>query len=297
MKDEIIIQGTQNFMGFDIPVIAGGFGKGKKCILAKDIAEIHGLKLFKVNELLNNNINEFQIGVDILDLKTYPLQGYVLENGLFTNAQWGNAKNIYLLSEQGYMLLVGFMKTEKAKEIRKQLRREYFTMRELVNSDEQLKAQLLLKLYNGGIESIEASKQLAEIESNKARKETVEALKSTIDMAEKFMQTTDTYDIGTFAKVLGVKGMGRNNLFKFLKEQNVLMPTKNIPYSRYEKYFEVKYTTKEDPFGNIRTYPQSRVNVKGMSYILKKLNKSGFIATKSVEDILVELHSEDLQVA
>ena len=28
------------------------------------------------------------------------------------------------------MLLVGFMKTDKAKEIRKQLRREYFSMRE-----------------------------------------------------------------------------------------------------------------------------------------------------------------------
>lgn len=48
------------------------------------------------------------------------------------------------------MLLVGFMRTQKAKEIRKQLRREYFTMREIINSDEQLKANLLLSIYNGG---------------------------------------------------------------------------------------------------------------------------------------------------
>lgn len=48
------------------------------------------------------------------------------------------------------MLLVGFMRTQKAKEIRKQLRREYFTMREIINSDEQLKSKLLLEIYNGG---------------------------------------------------------------------------------------------------------------------------------------------------
>ena len=48
------------------------------------------------------------------------------------------------------MLLVGFMRTQKAKEIRKQLRREYFAMREVIKSDEQLKANLLLEIYNGG---------------------------------------------------------------------------------------------------------------------------------------------------
>lgn len=48
------------------------------------------------------------------------------------------------------MALVMLMRTEKAKEIRKQLRKEYFTMREIINSDEQLKPKLLLEIYNGG---------------------------------------------------------------------------------------------------------------------------------------------------
>ena len=42
------------------------------------------------------------------------------------------------------MLLVGLMRTEKAKEIRKQLRREYFAMREVINSAESSS----LELYN-----------------------------------------------------------------------------------------------------------------------------------------------------
>lgn len=55
------------------------------------------------------------------------------------------------------MALVMLMRTEKAKDIRKKLRREYFAMREVINSDEQLKAQLLLAMYNGGLRAATAS--------------------------------------------------------------------------------------------------------------------------------------------
>lgn len=40
-KYGIIVSGTQKFMGKEIPIVAGGFGIGKKCILDKTIAEIH----------------------------------------------------------------------------------------------------------------------------------------------------------------------------------------------------------------------------------------------------------------
>ena len=139
MKNEKLIKnleikGTTEFMGMELPNIYGGFGQDKKCILAKDIAEIHDTRIDKINALINNNLDEFEKGIDIIDLKTEPCQGFVLENGLFTKAQWGNAKNIYLLSEQGYMALVMLMRTDKAKEIRKQLRREYFYLKEEVQA-------------------------------------------------------------------------------------------------------------------------------------------------------------------
>ena len=89
--------------------------------------------------------------INLLDLKNSITNCDSLsEGGIYTKQQIANSKNIYLLSEQGYMLLVGFMRTQKAKEIRKQLRKEYFTMREIINSDEQLKPKLLLEIYNGG---------------------------------------------------------------------------------------------------------------------------------------------------
>ena len=71
---ELMVKGTKEFLGMEIPVIEGGFGKDQKVILAKTIAEIHGMKLFKVNELINNNIEEFENGVDKRTF-CYPCKG------------------------------------------------------------------------------------------------------------------------------------------------------------------------------------------------------------------------------
>lgn len=134
-QTEIEITGVQEFLGKEIPVIEGGFGEGEKVVLAKTIAEIHEVELKEVNKLINSNIDEFEEGIDILDLKTGDYQEPVLKSGLLTKAQWGNANNIYLLSEQGYMALVSLMRTEKAKELRKKFRREYFAMRKKVKEE------------------------------------------------------------------------------------------------------------------------------------------------------------------
>ena len=172
--NELKVNGTQKFMGIDIPIVEGGFGDNCKVILTKTIAEIHEMKVKEVNKLINSNIDEFEFGVDILDLKTGDCKEPVLESGILTRAEYGNSNNIYLLSEQGYMLLVGFMKTEKAKEVRKKLRREYFSMRKIINSNEQLKATYLLTIYNGGQDAVIASKKLTEIEVEEAKKPLIE---------------------------------------------------------------------------------------------------------------------------
>lgn len=46
----------------------GGFGKDKKSMLVKDIANIHNRKIYHINELINNNRNRFKNNVDIIDL-------------------------------------------------------------------------------------------------------------------------------------------------------------------------------------------------------------------------------------
>lgn len=215
--NELKVNGTQDFMGKEIPVIEGGFGEGQKAILVKTISEIHDTRLDKVNALINEHIDEFEIGIDLLDLmsneKSLNLAKVL---GFITN---NRQKNCYLLSEQGYMLLVGFMKTEKAKEIRKQLRREYFAMREVINSDEQLKAKLLLDIYNGGQEGIVASKELAKLEK-KPLLEKIEKDKPKVNYFDDFMNSNGLYTSTQVAKLFKFKSAQQFN--KTLNENRII---------------------------------------------------------------------------
>ena len=272
MEQKLLIKGTQNFMGVEIPIIEGGFGEGQKVILAKTIAEIHETELKRINELINNNIEEFEIGIDLLDLCSKDFKVVATDLGFITS---NGQKHCYLLSEQGYMLLVGFMKTDKAKEIRKQLRREYFAMREIINNDEQLKANLLLSIYNGGQDAIVASKQLTELEK-KPLLDKIEEQKPMVDFVNTIGESSDSIDMGKFAKLVkddNVFKGGRNKLFEHLRNEKYLMKD-NIPYQKYIDMgiFEIIETTYRTPYG-VKTGTKTLVTGKGQIYLVEKLRK------------------------
>lgn len=144
-QTKIEVTGVQEFLGKEVPVIEGGFGEGEKVVLAKTIAEIHELELRKINELINNNIDEFEEGIDILDFKRDENFAILAkDNGFYTQNALNASSNIYLLSEQGYIALVGFMRTEKAKELRKKFRREYFAMRKKIKEEPKCVEDLII---------------------------------------------------------------------------------------------------------------------------------------------------------
>lgn len=75
--------------------------------------------------------------------------------------------------------------------------------------------------------------------------------------------------IGDVAKVLGIKGIGRNNLFEILREKKVLMPD-NQPYQRfidngYFRVIEQKYQKNGETIISFKTL----VYQKGIDYIRK----------------------------
>lgn len=91
----IDIKGTQEFMGKEIPVVEGGFGEGQKVVLAKTIAEIHETELSEINRKINEHIDEFETGVDLLDLKgNSDFEMEILHNGLYTQNALNRAKQI-----------------------------------------------------------------------------------------------------------------------------------------------------------------------------------------------------------
>lgn len=148
----LVLKEKQDFMGIKIPVIEGGFGEGQKVMLVKTIAEIHEVELKFVNLLINNNLDEFEEEIDILDLKNSVVTNNPLLELGFTKQSIANSKNIYLLSQRGYLKLVAMMSNsnEKKWEVMNKLIDDYFNMRKQLASGQatkQLSAREKLELH------------------------------------------------------------------------------------------------------------------------------------------------------
>ena len=279
MTNEIQVKGTQNFMGVEIPVIEGGFGTDKKCITDKTIAEIHNMKVFHVRELIKNNIKRFKKDIDIIDLLSDDKFKIVVDDLELKGSN--RTKNIFLLSERGYAKLIKIMDTDLAWEIHDRLMDEYFTMREIINSNEQLKANLLLQIYNGGQEGVIASKQLTEIEVQEATTPLLKEIEELSPMAKKFELFIDTeglIDITTFSKNLSIKKLGRNNMYKYLRDNKYLMKD-NQPYQEYvaNGMFVLKPSGHHIQNGEIVQDYKTYLTKKGINKLLDKITKDGYI--------------------
>ena len=131
--NELTVTGKQNFMGIDIPVVLGGFGADKKCILDKTIAEIHRMNNSDIRRRITENIKRFKENVDFIDLKQGLHMVQTLELLIelgYTKSSITQAEHIYILSERGYGKLVKIMDTDFAWEIYDNIMDEYFELRE-----------------------------------------------------------------------------------------------------------------------------------------------------------------------
>ncbi|MED1402417.1 ORF6N domain-containing protein, partial [Bacillus mycoides] len=117
VTNELHILGKQNIAGYQFTGIEGGFGEGKKAMLVKEIAEIHGQPLKEVNRRINDNRNRFKDGVDIIDFKVGGFKPPSFYNLGYSNQSVANSNNIYLLSERGYAKLLKILEDDTAWEL------------------------------------------------------------------------------------------------------------------------------------------------------------------------------------
>lgn len=87
--------------------------------------------------------------------------------------------------------------------------------------------------------------------------------------------STDAIDMGQAAKVLNVKGVGRNNLFQALRTVGML-DRKNIPMQEYvdRGYFRVIESSWSKPDGSQHINLKTIVYQKGLDYIRQVVNKN-----------------------
>lgn len=94
--------------------------------------------------------------------------------------------------------------------------------------------------------------------------------------AEFFDQVTnskDAIDMKEAAKVLNIRGFGRNNLFQFLRDEKIFMDN-NTPYQTYidRGYFRVIETKWVIPEGETRINLKTVVYQRGLDFIRKTIN-------------------------
>lgn len=98
----------------------------------------------------------------------------------------------------------------------------------------------------------------------------LEEARPKIEFFDQVTNSKDAIDIGSAAKVLNVKGIGRNKLFQTLRDAGVLQRN-NQPYQEYidRGYFRTIEQSFQKPDGSTHINIKTVVYQKGLNYIRK----------------------------
>ena len=167
---QLELKGEVEVLGKEIPNIAGGFGKEKRSMLAKDIADFHEKETWRVNEAINNNYSRFKENVDLIDLKGNEFAHDLIESGFITQNSYNASQSIYLLSERGYAKLIKIFDDDVSWEMYDKLLDDYFEMREENQVEANANQFDLLRSMVDQMEQMDKRTRKAEQEAMKANK-------------------------------------------------------------------------------------------------------------------------------
>lgn len=128
----LVLKGKVNIEGMEFHHIEGGFGEGKRTMLVKEIASIHGKELKHINEAINSNRKRFRDSVDILDIKGSAFAVDLADSEIYTRNSMNASKNIYVLSLRGYSKLLKILEDDVAWDQFDKLVDGYFNMKQII---------------------------------------------------------------------------------------------------------------------------------------------------------------------
>jgi phage antirepressor YoqD-like protein len=294
--NELKLLGLQKIGDMEFYGVEGGFGDNNRCILARDIANIHGVDLRTINQDINRNIKRFKLNIDIIDMKnSITFSDSLLTMG-YNRQSIANSSNIYLLSERGYAKLLKILDDDTAWEQYDILVDNYFKMRKelQVVSDEK---QLLFNIVWADTDEEKAmalsiyrdykNKQLAE------KNKEIDELKPYKDKYGVFIDSEGTYSFEEAAKMFSTRSSNEGSnikvtkisLPKMLREREILCKDKikssykNFPRSGYEDYFNTTSVHVNNGEGFETT--QTRIKGIGLDYIYDLIIKEKSLPTEA----------------
>jgi len=212
--NNLILKGIAEVEGMKFNHIEGGFGKDKKAMLAKDIAEIHGRELREINERININRKRFKDNVDVIDLKSIGQTDRDLLNNLgFSKSSIANSNNIYLLSERGYSKLLKILEDDFAWEQYEKLVDGYFNMRQATKELSKLSPELQVLI---NMELKQRELEIAIVEN----KQEIQDMRDVIEIkpSENWRKETNVI-VNKICKTLNDYQKPKDEIYKALEER------------------------------------------------------------------------------
>lgn len=178
----------------------------------------------------------------------------------------GGRQNVVIINESGLYSLIFGSKLESAQKFKK------WVTSEVLPSIRRTGSFFVQPKFNVPTTFAEALRLAADQQEKiEAQAKQLEEQKPKVEFFDTVADSKTAISMNDVAKVLGIKGMGRNNLFEFLRNEKILM-SNNVPFQIYvdRGYFRVieqKYMKNGEPCMNIKTL----VYQKGVDFISKTI--------------------------
>lgn len=295
--------------------LLGGFGENNPMFTIWQAGELLGISTREVYQNYDRNIGNFEDNVDLINLKSAITENdsenkanitvFLKEIG-YSQSKLNATKQWLAFSFSGMLKLVKIVTTKESWDIYDNFLEDYFqtkaenivmkkTITEEIDEIKKSKAFLLgmAIMEDDEVKRIEMlreienfNRRILELEKSLTREETLKQIEHKLYIADKITDDNLSYDVGNFSKVLGIKNFGRNKLFEWLRNKNMLRST-NEPFQTHMEYFKVIPIVRANGFKDSKTL----IKGNGVNYIVKKLIKDGKIISKPIEQIIEELNS------
>ena len=234
--------------------------RNKRVVTVYDVALLHNREVREVNQQFNRVKDKLILNVDYFII---PKEEYLQSLGVISNK--ARNKEVVLLTETGYLLLIKVFKDDLSWEVQRVLVSSYFKLKELINNIDLMK----LNIINA---NTEVDRMLA---LNKYQIEYVQPLEIKAEYTDKVLSSEGTLTVKEIAQDFGKTANWLNKILNTLGIQ-YKQGSKWYLYAKYKDLGLIKEITVYDE-ENDRNFTRMKWTQKGREFIHNLLRDNEII--------------------
>ena len=234
--------------------------RNKRVVTVYDVAMLHNREVREVNQQFNRVKNKLILNVDYFII---PKEEYLQSLGVISNK--ARNKEVVLLTENGYLLLIKVFKDDLSWEVQRVLVNSYFKLKELINNIDLMK----LNIINA---NTEVDRMVA---LNQYQIEYVQPLEIKAEYTDKVLSSDGTLTVKEIAQDFGKTANWLNKILNTLGIQ-YKQGSKWHLYAKYKDLDLVKEITVYDEENN-KNFTRMKWTQKGREFIHNLLRENEII--------------------